>query len=335
MVAPSLSIVITSLNRVRYIERTILSILRQQYAGRVQVIVADGGSTDGTVDILKHYTGQITWWSGKDGGIVDALRKGVAAADGEFLALQDSDNFYLPDAFTHTIEAFDRRPELAVATGCDVYLEEDGVTFSCSQLDDHDITPRSLLMRRVIPIHCAFIRRSVYDTLGGVRELSHLRTDKGDVGNCGIDIDLWYRLLHSHAAAFVPWHTCVYQHHSQMMSRNTPSWYSNLVAIVENGERDPVMGAKFKLNDFEKKNLYIRWEISQCQMNGDTVRVRELAARVERDHAQYTDETRDQLRLHGFLPKQKSDKPKVRHANHRDHDMHWWTEAPQTAARAA
>ncbi len=140
-----------------------------------------------------------------------------------------------------------------------------------SQLDDHDITPRSLLMRRVIPIHCAIIRRGAYDAVGGVRELSHLRTDKGDVGNCGVDIDLWYRLLHSHTAAFVPWHTCVYQHHSQMMSRNTPSWYSNLVAIVENAERDPVMGAKFKLNEFEKKNLYIRWEISQLQMNPNQV----------------------------------------------------------------
>ena len=101
---PSLSIIVTSLNRASFIQRTLLSILRQDYAGKVEVIVADGGSTDGTVEVLKRYS-QVTWWSERDGGIVDAINKGLAQATGEFVAIQDSDNYYLRDAFKLTLTA--------------------------------------------------------------------------------------------------------------------------------------------------------------------------------------------------------------------------------------
>jgi hypothetical protein len=65
------------------------------------------------------------------------------------LAIQSSDDFLsAPDAFRLTIEPLLGEPDLAISAGCDVYLQPDGVNFSCSQLGlDHDITPRSLLMR--------------------------------------------------------------------------------------------------------------------------------------------------------------------------------------------
>src|SRR5687768_17607430 len=163
---PSLSIIITSLNRASFIQRTLLSILRQDYPGKVEVIVADGGSTDGTVEVLKRYP-QVNWWSEPDGGIVDAINKGLAEAKGEFVAIQDSDNYYLRDAFRLTLAAAREHRGLDIVTGCDIYLEPDGRTFVCSPLDDHEIDARSLLMRRVIPIHCAFIRRVIIDGVGG------------------------------------------------------------------------------------------------------------------------------------------------------------------------
>jgi glycosyltransferase involved in cell wall biosynthesis len=127
---PSISIIITSLNRASFIQRTLLSILRQEYAGAVQVIVADGGSTDGTVEILRRYP-QVTWWSGRDGGIVDAINQGLAAATGEFVAIQDSDNYYLRDAFALTLAHAREQRDIDIFAGCDIYLESDGRTFSC------------------------------------------------------------------------------------------------------------------------------------------------------------------------------------------------------------
>src|SRR5438105_4522952 len=157
MTWPSVSIVIPSFNQGAFIERTILSILRQDYPGDVQVIVSDGFSRDQTLKILNRYP-QIDFWSKPDNGFVDAVNKGLAAASGDIIAIQSSDDYYLRDALRLTIEPFLTNPDLSISAGCDIYLEPDQSTFSCSQLDDHEITARSLLMHRVIPQHCAFFR---------------------------------------------------------------------------------------------------------------------------------------------------------------------------------
>ena len=80
---PKLSIVMPSFNHVRYIEKSILSILNQGYPN-LQFIIIDGGSTDGTVGIIKKYSKYIDYWvSEKDNGQSDALNKGFKKANGE------------------------------------------------------------------------------------------------------------------------------------------------------------------------------------------------------------------------------------------------------------
>jgi len=331
---PSISVVVTSLNRAAYLERVILSVLRQEYLGPVQLIVADGGSTDGTVEILKRHP-QITWWSRKDGGIVDAINQGLAAASGEYVAIQDSDNFYLRDAFRVTMDFARRRRDLDIVTGCDIYLEPDGATFSCSQLDDHQITPRSLLLRRVIPIHCAFAKRRVVEKLGGFRPLAAIRQEHGgDVGNVGVDIDFWYRALHFHKGSFVPHHTAAYQRHPEQMSNHSPRWFANLTEMVARYETDPRYRARFVLSDDEKRNLFVRWEAQQARLSGDEARTREIVARVMADRAQFTDETRAFFALHGLAPKNTSgaNENRPRHPNHRVPELDWFRRPPLASA---
>ena len=329
---PTLSIIVTSLNRASFIQRTLLSILRQDYTGKVEVIVADGGSTDGTVEVLKRYP-QVTWWSERDGGIVDAINKGLAQATGEFVAVQDSDNYYLRDAFKLTMSALCLDPSLDIVTGCDLYLEPDGRTFVCSKLDDHAIDARSLLMRRVIPIHCAFVRRRIIDEVGGFRQLASLRKQVGgDVGNVGVDIDFWYRALHFVRGRFVPHHTAAYQRHPQMMSANSPRWYANMTEMVARCEQDEKFASRFRLSPDERVNLFVRWEIQQARIDGDEYRVRKLVERVETDAQRYTDETRAYLALHGFIAKPIATEPRRRHANHRVPELHWYMEPMRRAA---
>ncbi len=322
---PSISVIITSLNRASFIQRALLSILRQDYRGKVEVIVADGGSSDGTVEILRRYP-QVTWWSQKDNGIVDAINLGLSRATGEFVAIQDSDNYYLRDAFRLTLACAREFAEYEIISGCDVYLEADGSSFVCSKLDDHEITPRSLLMRRVIPIHCACVRREIIDKVGGFRDFSGMHQEQGgNVGNVGIDIDFWYRALHFHRARFVPHHTAVYQRHPNQMSVNSSQWYANLTGMVQRCESDGVFGARFRLYDEDKRNLFIRWEIQQEKLNGNDERVRELVDRVMNDQA-FTDETRQYLGLHGFVPRTPDAEPRGRHANHKVPEFHWYNE---------
>lgn len=322
---PSISVIVTSLNRASFIQRTLLSILRQDYSGPVEVIVADGGSTDGTVEILRRYP-QVTWWSERDNGIVEAINRGLAVANGEFVAIQDSDNYYLRDAFKLTMSRALQEPRLGIVSGCDIYLESDGRTFVCSQLDEHEITPRSLLMRRVIPIHCAFVRRHIIDGVGGFRSFSDLRQDLGgNVGNVGIDIDFWYRALNSHSARFVPHHTAAYQRHPSQMSANSPKWFANMTAMVERCEADERFGSRFRLSPREKKNLFVRWEIQQEKLNGDATRVADLIEHVMQD-AEFTDETREYLMLHGLMPRPALATPRPRHRNHKVPELHWYME---------
>jgi len=96
--APVLSVVTAVLNRRESLERNIQSVLSQDYA-KTDHIIVDGGSTDGTLDVLKKYDDRIAYWiSEPDGGIFDAMNKGVALARGNYIHLLNSDDFYCPGA---------------------------------------------------------------------------------------------------------------------------------------------------------------------------------------------------------------------------------------------
>jgi glycosyltransferase involved in cell wall biosynthesis len=307
---PSVSVVIPSFRQGKFIERTLLSIFNQRYGGDLQVIVSDGGSDDGTIDVLRKYGDRITWWSAKDNGIADAINKGLAASNGEILAIQSSDDWYLRDAFRLTIQQMQAQPEVAIVSGCDVYVQPDGVSFSCSQLDDHAVTAKSLLMKRILPQHCTFFRRAVYDKVGPLRDLRE-----------GAEIDFWYRALHYFNGQFIPWHTAAYQIHPQQRTKTGSTWYANMTQMVESCQADPTLGGLFRLTESEKKNLFIRWEIAQERLNGNELRACELIERVLNDST-YTDETLQHLQLHGFIPKS-ARQPAAKHPNYRVPDLMW------------
>ena len=95
-----LSIVIPSYNQGAYIRETIDSALAQDYRP-IELLVIDGGSTDETIDVLKSYDApELQWWSERDRGVVDAVNKGLARVRGEIIAIQSSDDAYMPGAFS-------------------------------------------------------------------------------------------------------------------------------------------------------------------------------------------------------------------------------------------
>jgi len=317
MIWPSLSIIIPSFNQGRFIERTLLSILGQDYPGSLQVIVSDGGSTDETVDVLRRYP-LIQWWSRRDDGLVDAVNKGFAQASGDILAIQSSDDFYLPDAFRRSIGELMHDQTLGIVSGCDVYVQPDRSTFSCSPLDDHEITPRSLLMRRVIPQHCAFFRRDILEKVGGLRAFIAE----------GAEIDLWYRALHFVRGRFIPFHTAAYQFHAQQRTRKGDRWYESLTRMVESCEQEKRFAERFTLAKADRRELYQRWMLQEAQRVGDERRI------VSLTHALSifcSEETRSFLTLHGFIPRHVA-KQQARHPNHRVPDLQWFARSDRSAA---
>ena len=115
-ILPRISVITPTYNQGHFIENTIHSVLDQGYPN-LEYIILDGGSTDGTVDILKKYERHLIWKSEKDRGQSDALNKGFRMATGEILAFINSDDIYEPGALRKVGLLFACNPKISWLTG--------------------------------------------------------------------------------------------------------------------------------------------------------------------------------------------------------------------------
>ncbi|WP_020595984.1 glycosyltransferase family 2 protein [Spirosoma panaciterrae] len=155
---PKLTVVTPSFNQAQYLERTILSVLNQNYP-KLEYFIMDGGSTDGSLDIIKKYEPYLAGWvSEKDRGQTDAINKGFRQATGDYVAFQNSDDVFAPDAFSRVAEAWRKAPHTDVFFG-DMYItdEEDVIQeemrapdfcVECQVYEGMQVFNQSLFMRR-------------------------------------------------------------------------------------------------------------------------------------------------------------------------------------------
>jgi glycosyltransferase involved in cell wall biosynthesis len=190
---PLVSIVTPSFNQARYIEATIQSVLAQDYP-RIEYIIIDGGSTDGTVDIIKKYEGRITSWvSEPDKGQTDAINKGFARAKGEILAWINSDDTYESGAITAAVRYLQAHPHVGMVYGDCNFINERGSVigrFSAAQTDQN-------LLRRGyvhIPQQASFFRADLWKQVGPLDPSFYF----------AMDYDLWTRLATHSTLKYVP-----------------------------------------------------------------------------------------------------------------------------------
>jgi glycosyltransferase involved in cell wall biosynthesis len=120
---PLVSIVVPSFNQGKFIRETIDSILSQAYRP-IEVLVMDGASKDATVDVLRSYDApELQWWSERDRGVVDAVNKGLGRARGGIVAIQSSDDVYLPGAIAAVVAAFRADPNPGLVFGDVEYID--------------------------------------------------------------------------------------------------------------------------------------------------------------------------------------------------------------------
>lgn len=239
---PVISIVIPSYNQAAFIERTLLSILGQDYPGKIEIIVSDGGSKDGTPDVLKKYNHRITWWSEKDEGYADAVNKGFAKATGDIFAIQSSDDYYLQGAVKNAVRTLNDHPDCILSCGREAVSDPQGNVFSGYLLPEF-ITPESFLLDHPFPgifQHTTFFRREAFLNVKGLRK---------EFDMCA-DADLFYRMLHFGNGIFIRDFTSVYQRHeAQRTVTQTLKFKDQLLGMVLNCKNDPFYADRFCLNE--------------------------------------------------------------------------------------
>jgi len=179
---PLVSIITPSFNQAQFLEQTTLSVKEQGYPN-IEHIIIDGGSTDGTLDILKKYTDSVTWVSEPDEGQSQAINKGFTMAKGEIVGWINSDDYYLPGVVSVAVDVLINNPEIDLIYGYCAKVDESGNTLEILKSPDFD---RKLLFSNpcIILQQTVFFRRSLLDKVGLLNESYHY----------AMDFDLWIRM---------------------------------------------------------------------------------------------------------------------------------------------
>jgi glycosyltransferase involved in cell wall biosynthesis len=195
---PSISLITPTYNQAGYIEQTIESVISQNYP-YLEYIVIDGGSTDGTLDILNKYGNKYFWMSEKDRGQSDALNKGMKIAKGDIIGFINSDDILAPQSLWKVGRFFLEHPEAYWLTGKCRTIDENGneIRKLVTLYKNIWVNTRSLIALKVmnyISQPATFWRRDVMENVGYFNETYHY----------SMEYDLWMRIGSKYSLFFLP-----------------------------------------------------------------------------------------------------------------------------------
>jgi glycosyltransferase involved in cell wall biosynthesis len=157
--SPLVTVITVVLNGESHLEKAIESVLGQSYKN-LEYILIDGGSTDGTLDIIRKYEDRIAYWiSEKDNGLYDAMNKGISKASGEIIGILNSDDWYEPEAVEIIVDHFRNHPSGGVYYGLLRVWENEHVQSIQGNTD-------FLLSKYNISHPTCFVRSDVYKQFG-------------------------------------------------------------------------------------------------------------------------------------------------------------------------
>lgn len=208
---PKITVVTPSYNQARFLEQTILSVLNQDYPC-LEYLIMDGGSTDGSADIIRKYEDRLAYWvSEPDNGQADAICRGLERSTGEILAWLNSDDYYLPGALAAVGRFFSANPRAELLIGNSIVVNEQG---------------RLLYKRRAFPVS---FERLLYWTMGFAQPASFWKRQPFfETGGFDrsmqfcFDLDMYLRLTQRRPAYLLRRYLAAFRHHPASKTSTMP-----------------------------------------------------------------------------------------------------------------
>ena len=190
--SPLVSIITPSYNQAAFLEKTIRSVLDQDYPS-IEYLVVDGGSEDESVQIIRKYKGQLAWWvSEKDSGQAEAINKGLIRAKGEFVAWLNSDDYLMPGAVTAAVRVLQENPNASFVFGNVRVVDQSGLVLNTLRYDEWGLA--ELMAFYIIGQPAVFMRCSALEKTGFLDTSFHFL----------LDHHLWLRLASIGEMKYIP-----------------------------------------------------------------------------------------------------------------------------------
>lgn len=211
--SPSLTIITPSYNQAEFLEYAIRSVLAQDVPD-LEYFIVDGGSTDGSVEIIQKYADHLAWWvSESDSGQAEAINKGFARAQGEFVAWLNSDDMYAPGMLKQALAVLRAHPEVGLVFGNAVSIDEHGLPLNEATFGDWSL--KDLMAFNIIWQPAVVFRKSVLEQAGYLNPEYHYM----------LDHHLWLRMACHTRLKYVPHLWAFARHHTSAKNVAQPEGF--------------------------------------------------------------------------------------------------------------
>lgn len=225
---PLISVIIPTYNGGQFIARTLQSVLDQTFQD-FEILVVDDGSVDNTAEVVQQFTRRIRYFRKPNGGPASARNFGLRRAKGNYIALLDHDDLWLPKRLETQLPLFDKDPKIGVVfSDCYIKATNDSVVPETSFQEAKPFAGEvfeKLFLRNFVPSLTTLVRRECFDCVGFFDESGRMTmTD---------DYHMWLRIAVHYRYAFHPKPLAVYYRHSSNFSNKFDQFIKEILNVLE------------------------------------------------------------------------------------------------------